>query len=324
MSGRVLVLGGTGSLGPPLCRALLARGHGVQAFNRGSRPERLPRGVEHLPGDRRKVGGLETLRRASARTVIDTAGWYPETLPAVLGLLAGIDRYVLVSSIAVYPGGSPLPVDEDAATGPNPVWGRIGEIKRRCESACIRAAGLGLPVTILRPAHLLGEDPAASREAQLAELLRAGRAVMVPGHGDARLQFTAVADLVETCLKLVDDEPDPPSCRYNVCAGQIWTIRGWIEHVADQLKIVARLKRAPFEWCIRHRFLYWPGDVVVSAARLRGDLGVVPRSASAYLLEELGHEKGTPELFPRQPQDRRDFRAAEAVRLRRESSCPSG
>ena len=301
MGERVLVLGGTGSVGPPLCRALLARGYEVQAFNRGSRLERLPVGVEHLPGDRRAVSGLDELRRVTAHTVIDTAGWYPETLPAILEILAPrIKRYLFISSIAVYPGASALPLDEDATTGANRAWGPIGETKIRCESACRRAAALGLPVTILRPAHLLGGDPATSREAQLAALLASGRPITLPGDGEARLQFTGVADLTAICLEISDDNRQAVSSSYNVCAQDIWTIREWVTFLAGRLGITPRLDLQVFDWRRRHRFLYWPGDVVASGRRLRRELGVSPRPALAFLPTEFRHEKGVAQLFAHQ------------------------
>ena len=49
---RLLILGGTGFIGPHQVRYALARGHKVTLFNRGRQPETWPGEVEELIGDR--------------------------------------------------------------------------------------------------------------------------------------------------------------------------------------------------------------------------------------------------------------------------------
>ena len=51
---RILILGGTGFLGPKTIDAALARGHTITIFNRGKREKLLPleHEVEHLYGNR--------------------------------------------------------------------------------------------------------------------------------------------------------------------------------------------------------------------------------------------------------------------------------
>ena len=49
---RLLILGGTGFIGPHTVRYALERGHEVSIFTRGRSETELPAGVEHLIGDR--------------------------------------------------------------------------------------------------------------------------------------------------------------------------------------------------------------------------------------------------------------------------------
>ena len=49
---RLLILGGTGFIGPHQVRYALARGHQVTVFNRGRQKEAWPGPVEELLGDR--------------------------------------------------------------------------------------------------------------------------------------------------------------------------------------------------------------------------------------------------------------------------------
>src|ERR1041384_7025350 len=56
----ILVLGGTGFIGPPLVRHAVARGHRVTIFTRGRRDGDLPSSVTRLVGDRNgQLGALE-------------------------------------------------------------------------------------------------------------------------------------------------------------------------------------------------------------------------------------------------------------------------
>src|SRR5690348_9904531 len=57
---RVLILGGTGNIGPYHVRAAVARGHQVSVFSRGRSAAELPAGVERLIGDRN--GDLNSIR----------------------------------------------------------------------------------------------------------------------------------------------------------------------------------------------------------------------------------------------------------------------
>src|SRR2546428_11684284 len=52
---RVLVLGGTGLIGPHIVRRLMAQGHGVTVFRRGRGVANLPEGVGVLVGDRNRL-----------------------------------------------------------------------------------------------------------------------------------------------------------------------------------------------------------------------------------------------------------------------------
>ena len=72
---RILVLGGTGFIGPHLVRYAAARGHTVSIFTRGRHDAELPPNVERLLGDRN--GQLEALKGRTWDVVIDN----PATLP---------------------------------------------------------------------------------------------------------------------------------------------------------------------------------------------------------------------------------------------------
>ena len=75
---RILVLGGTGFIGPYHVRYAVQRGHHVSVFNRGIRQADLPNEVEHLQGDRN--GDLKSIMGRDWDAVLDL----PTILPGSL------------------------------------------------------------------------------------------------------------------------------------------------------------------------------------------------------------------------------------------------
>jgi nucleoside-diphosphate-sugar epimerase len=94
----ILVIGATGLVGPPLVRALLARGEAVVAVSRAGA------GPAGVAGDRRDPRAIAALARARrVTTVIDLLAYVPgDTLPLIGALEGLVERYLLVSSMDVY------------------------------------------------------------------------------------------------------------------------------------------------------------------------------------------------------------------------------
>src|SRR5687768_17228187 len=86
----ILILGGTGFIGPHLVRYAVARGHRVSVFNRGRAI--LP-GVEQLIGDRE--GNLDALEDRTWDAVIDIPARIPRWVRDAAQLLKdSVSQYV--------------------------------------------------------------------------------------------------------------------------------------------------------------------------------------------------------------------------------------
>jgi nucleoside-diphosphate-sugar epimerase len=98
---RVLILGGTGFIGPYFVRAAVARGHRVSVFNRGRDHAQLPKSVEHLIGDRN--ADLHAITNRDWDAVIDDATYGPAWVRSLGEALRGrVKHYTFVSTISVY------------------------------------------------------------------------------------------------------------------------------------------------------------------------------------------------------------------------------
>src|SRR5262245_58523674 len=89
----ILILGGTGFLGPPVVERALQRGHTVTLFNRGKSNANLFPDAEKIRGDRERgdLGGLTNDRRWDV--VIDIWANDPAVVVPIANLLAKRTNY---------------------------------------------------------------------------------------------------------------------------------------------------------------------------------------------------------------------------------------
>lgn len=126
----ILILGGTGYVGPYQVRAAIARGHKVTVFNRGQQQADLPPGVIHLHGDRSiEKLDLQALRGKKWDAAIDNSQTDPAWVTKTAELLKdAVGFYLYVSSTGVYaPYSNPGSITE--ATMPRLTDNDQGEAK---------------------------------------------------------------------------------------------------------------------------------------------------------------------------------------------------
>ena len=112
---RILILGGTGFIGPAIVAAARARGHTLTLFNRGKTNPGLFPEVEKLQGDRAK-GDYESLKGREWDVVIDNPTTFPRWVRQAAEVLKGhTKQFVFVSTISVYADGAKAGITEDQA-----------------------------------------------------------------------------------------------------------------------------------------------------------------------------------------------------------------
>src|SRR5262249_43525510 len=155
---RTLIMGGTEFISLHLARSLLARGHEVTVFNRGTRSARLPDGVSVITGDRKDHAVLrERLRGRRFDGVFDVsyAPTVGEDVAALVDALEGSPHVVFVSTGRVYDHALPIPYTEETPRGS--YWGEYARHKIAGEDVLRdRHRRDGLPLTIVRPTHVMG------------------------------------------------------------------------------------------------------------------------------------------------------------------------
>ena len=211
---RLLILGGTGFIGPHQVRYALERGHEVTIFNRG-RSSGMFEGVEEVIGDRAE-NDYAALRGRTWDAVIDnsasasTAPQWVREASAVLRDSAA--QYIFISTRSVYRDLSTVPATVNAPlltreTTTNWSEGRpfpYGLAKALAEGEA--RAAWGDRTTIVRPGLIVGPGDETDRFTYWPARIDRGGEVLAPGNGEDRVQVIDVRDLCDWCIRLAEQK----------------------------------------------------------------------------------------------------------------------
>jgi nucleoside-diphosphate-sugar epimerase len=304
---RILIIGGTGFIGPHIVQRLVGRGHDVIALNRGQTKADLPPEVLHLLGDReRLVEYRPQLERFAPEVVVDTRPMTERQARILMAAIRGIaGRVVVLSSGDVYRAygllrglevGPPLPVliAEDAPLRQH-LFPYRGATPRAPEDP---ECWLDDYEKILVEQAVMGE---ANPPATILRL------PMVYGPGDD-------AHRLFPYLKRVDD--GRPAIVLEELHGRWLWARGYVEDIAEAVVLAALDDRAAgrvynvgetdtlteAEW-VREigRAAGWPGKVLTVAADCLPERMRLPLNFEHHLSydttrirAELGYREGLP------------------------------
>jgi len=217
---KILVLGGTGLIGPPMVAHAVARGHEVTLFNRGKTNTELFPDLEKLRGDRNDDISSIAAEVAKGRrwdVVIDNTASIPRWVEESAGLLKDhADLYLYTSSISAYADHSTPNADETAPVGQisaeevakvktnRDITGdNYGPLKALCE----KAAQESFPgrCIVVRPGLIVGPGDYSDRFTYWPVRIHRGGEVMAPGNPTDPVQYIDCRDLGEWFVRLVED-----------------------------------------------------------------------------------------------------------------------
>ena len=205
---KLLIMGGTGFIGPHIVAAAVKRGHTITLFNRGKTHPGLFPDLEKLHGDRKT--DLSALEGRKWDAVVDTAAYIPGDVTRSATLLApNVGQYLLVSTVSVYAKLDKPGLDESAplATTTEPDAQKVtnenyGALKVLCE----KAAEAALPgrVCVIRPGLIVGPGDNSDRFTYWPVRVARGGEVLAPDKPGDFVQFIDardLADFIVLCLE---------------------------------------------------------------------------------------------------------------------------
>jgi len=215
---RLLILGGTGFIGPNTVRYAIERGHEVSIFTRGRSESDVPREVEQLVGDRND--DHTALGGRTWDVVLDNNAQDYRWVQTSTALLAdATEQYVFVSSISAYAlegfgwenAGLVLMepvVDEDYPRIEPPAGWSDGDdapygLMKTLSENIVHAAFPGR-ATIVRPGLIVGPGDPTDRFTYWPVRLDEGGEVLAPGNPEHANQVIDQRDLTEWIVRLAE------------------------------------------------------------------------------------------------------------------------
>ncbi len=217
---RLLILGGTGFIGPNTVRYAVERGHEVSIFTRGRSEAEIPEGVEHLIGDRND--DHTALEGRTWDVVLDNNcqdyRWAQKSTDL---LKDAVGQYIFVSSISAYelPEGfgwgnkdrilmEPIVGEDFKRISPPEGWSDgddapYGLMKTLSEDI-VHAAFPGR-TTVVRPGLIVGPGDLTDRFTYWPVRMDEGGEVLAPGNPQHSNQIIDQRDLTEWIVRLAEN-----------------------------------------------------------------------------------------------------------------------
>jgi 2'-hydroxyisoflavone reductase len=250
----ILVLGGTGFIGPHEINYARSRGHNITMFNRGkTAPDMFP-DVEALIGDR--DAQLDSLKGRDWDAVIDNSGFFPRHARLSAELLHGhVGQYMFVSSISAY--GEDLRLEDDEFTGAYAVMDdptdesehiygpTYGARKALCEQEVTKV--FGDQAINVRPGIITGTGDPTERLRHWLRRMVVGNEILVPGQDDLPVQYIDAADMCGWMIRMLEDGNG--SGPYNaVGAKNPYRARSLLEGLVKDTGSTSTLTWVDWEW----------------------------------------------------------------------------
>lgn len=205
---KILILGGTGYIGPHMVREALRRGHEVSLFNRGRTGDDMFPDLQTFIGDRNNK--LDALKGHKWDAVIDNSGYVPRHVADSARLLSdAASHYLFVSSISAY-ASFRVANDEDSplATMPDEsveeVTGETyGPMKALSEKMAAKEFGEDR-LTVLRPTYICGPGDHTDRYTYWPVRTMRGGEMLWPGSPSDPIQIIDVRDLANFSIDCVE------------------------------------------------------------------------------------------------------------------------
>jgi nucleoside-diphosphate-sugar epimerase len=245
----VLVIGGTLFIGRNLVPALMKAGHEVTIVHR--KPGHgLGRKVREIIADRNDAEGFRAAMQGHRfEAVFDNVyDWQRGTTAAQVEatartLRSRLVRYVFMSSVAAY--GDGLNHHEGDALAPDNHPDSYVRNKAMSERALFRMHQRdGFPLVTMRPPYIYGPGNPYYREAFFWDRLRDNRPIILPGDGRRLMQFVHVQDLVDCCVKVLD-EPGAVGHGFNIANARPVTQFDLLQSLGEVAGKVPTLVRIP-------------------------------------------------------------------------------
>lgn len=305
---RVLVIGGTGFIGPYVVRRLHAAGHDVAIYHRGHAESELPPAVRHLHGERAELAShRDALSAFAPEVALDMYAMTEADARLVNQALRGVaSRLVAMTSQDVYRaygrliGTEPGPPDTVPLSEDAPLRERLypyrGETPRdegdpQCwmddyDKIAVERVVMhdpALPGTVLRLPMVYGPGDPQHRLHESLKRMDDGRPTMLLSQRAAEWRWTrGYVENVADAIALAVMDARAASRVYNVGEPEALPLAGWVREIGQAAGWRGEIRALPDEQLPPHLRAKgdFAQDLVADSSRIRSELGyaeAIPR-----------------------------------------------
>ena len=298
---RILVIGGTGFIGPHVLRRLRAAGHEVTIFHRGETRAELPDGVREIHGDHRDLPSFAAEFRAAAPDVALHMIAYTETdANAFVGVFRDVARRaVVLSSADVYgaygrllgletgaPAAQPLAEDAPVRANLYPYRARAegpDDFKYHYEKILVERVVMsdaGLPGTVLRLPAVYGPGDRQHRLFGYLKRMDDHRPFIMLGYDQARWRWTrGYVENVADAIALAVTNDSASGRIYNVGETEALAEANFVRAVGRAAAWDGRVVTVPDDSLPKHMTspVDYAHHLATDTRRIRAELGYAER-----------------------------------------------
>ena len=298
---RVLILGGTGFIGPHIVRRLMAHGHEATTFRRGSGLAGLPDGVGVIVGDRNRLeASAKAFGDLRPEVVVDVIAFTEEQAKGLRAFHGIAKRTVVLSSGDVYRANDllfrriPGPPDPTPLRESSPLRDRLYPYRGAgvppvegfswddYDKVLVERAVMGhdeLPATVLRLPMVYGPGDRDGRKRRFWTYLKRmddGRKAILIDQRTTRWRAPwGYVENVAEAVRLAVENPLAAGEVYNVAEAGGLDMQGWVQELAaaagwrGRIVVVDEPCPAPN----LPRTMNLDQDLGMATAKIRRDLG---------------------------------------------------
>ena len=299
---KILVIGGSGFIGPFIVRELVRQGHDVTVLHRGNAKFVHPESVQRILSDRKNMGShRKKFERLAADAVIDVILSDERQAQSLMENFRGVTgRVVALSSQDVYraygvllgtepgpPQATPLTEESEVRTKLHPyqpeqlrmaqaAFGWITDDYDKIPVEQMILSDARLPGTVLRLPMVFGPGDPLHRLYPTIKRIADGRAEILfeAKGGNLRLPRGYVEN-VAAAVALATTSPRAAGRTYNIAMQEAFSEREWTEKIGQAMGWNGQVVSAPADQAPKHlqTLMNTEQDWVVSSARIRQELG---------------------------------------------------
>jgi len=295
---QVLVIGGTGFIGPHVVKRLVEDDHKVAVFHRGETKADLPRAVQSIYGERKDLPAhVDDFNRFAPDVVLDIFPYVEKDALTLMNTFRDTERVVAISSMDVYAaygrfrrsesgGPETEPFNEDAQLRsmlyPYRAYARDSEDllynydKILVERVVMTDAKL--KGTVLRLPVVYGPDDKQHRTFEYVKRMRDGRPAILLDEKKYQWRWSrGYVDNVAAAVALAVVSEQAANRIYNVGEAEALTEAEWVRSIGHAAGWSGEIVAVPGELMPNHMVedYDYRHDLAADTSRIRQELGYV-------------------------------------------------